>query len=304
VEGVCLTHAHDDHFTGLEAIARQASNPLWIWSGGVPLDSVVDYYDALAQSEAADMPTRRFIAKSVRGIASWAGDVPQSREHHCRPCRPICDRDSFKIFAIAPSDGILTTYNRELMDCVASNLSSREWCDPPDLHNKPSCGLVVDMGDAARALLLGDMVKASWEPVFERDDAMALLSRRKASVIKRPHHCSRGAMFEKLLDLVCDPEKTVGVFTPFCLTGPPPHPEAIKLALKYLAELWTTVPLRSLPRYVGRLDDAIADKARNDLAREQTAMFGPATDCRVSIDVHSGGDVRVIPGRLAARLSV
>lgn len=297
VVGVCLTHAHEDHFMGLSAVARRTTAAKWMWPGPTPLDVVVKHYDVLAQRRRQPRLKGngpRWIADSVRDLASWAATS--------EPFQIISRRQlkagSVSLRCLAPSDEVSVEYARQLGHSVDNWIEGKPKAPPDDLHNVPSAGLVLDTAEGVRLVLLGDMVADSWLPVFKDKDLMSFLGSKKADVVKLPHHCSKGAVTAKVLELLCDRDKTRAVFTPFRTTSPPPHDSVVELACDYVKELWCTV---TLPRAGviwrrGRSGDLEADLALRKFLGNPTKCILPPSECMVSFEIDADGSVTVSHG--------
>lgn len=245
VKGICLTHAHEDHFAGLGPVARRTTKATWMWPGPIPLDSIQKHYDYIA--EYTDLPgtgdrSGKWLAESIKEIAIWSKTAPDTFQ--CAVCRSVFGTPApFAITTLAPDDKLAARYARQLSDNVDDCIAGKIRGAPPDIHNIPSVGIVVDTPSQRRIMFLGDMVKESWRPVLARRECRKILDQRRADVVKLPHHCSNGAIFPDLLEIICDPSRTVAITTPFCLTCPPPHEEAIDLVREHVDQLWLTARL-------------------------------------------------------------
>lgn len=300
VEAICLTHAHEDHFMGLESVASRTTNAKWVWPGGIPIDSVVRHYDVLADYK--EPPTgkhkhKKWVVDSIRSLAEWSKSQ--------KPSLVICGKkllDSpISIKCLAPTDITFTEYTRKLMKNFGNIAIGDDQNPPDDFHNVPSAGLIFDTMSGTRVMLLGDMVEESWKSIFDDPQLMKLLKERKVDILKLPHHCSNGAVFKKLLELICDPVKTKAVLTPFRKKKPPPHDEAIKLVSNYVDELWCTVTLER--------EDDIWKSGSNNLQASRLLQSSfprsprkgslPPVDCMVAFEVEASGAINISPGKYA-----
>lgn len=304
VEAICLTHAHEDHSLGLEPVANKTTSSKWVWPGGVRIESVIELLDKIniyKRSTKTENTPKKLFANSIRRLAKWSENKI--------PFNALSGRDLLKgdvnIRFLAPKDEIADTYQKTLLGKLAGILEEKDETLPNDFHNIPSAGMVIDTNTGVRVLLLGDMVNESWEPVLKDQTMIEILKERKADIVKLPHHCSKWAIWPELLDLICDPDKTKAVFTPFNLRTPPPHDEAIKLVSNYVAELWCTV---ELPRAssmwkpsAGNNDPEVNLLLRSSVDQPQKANL-PPVDCMVKFDVDTLGCISCSPGKFAYQI--
>ncbi len=297
VEAICLTHAHEDHFMGLESVARRTTDIKWLWPDGIPIDKVVNHYHLLADFKKSQThPHRDWISGSIKNLAEWSKTQ--------KPFKIISGReiihDNISIRCIAPTDEISNDYVGKFLDNFGDILKGERKNPRDDFHNIPSAGLIFDIKNGSRMMLLGDMVEKSWEHIFEDAQLMKLLSERKVDVLKLPHHCSNGAIFQELLDLICDPNKTKAVFTPFRLRRPPPHEEAIELVSKYVDELWCTVALpKASENWQRNSDNLRVNISLNNYFSNPKRFSLPPVDCMVAFEVDSSGAVTISHGKYA-----
>jgi hypothetical protein len=297
VKGVCLTHAHEDHFMGLLPVARQSTKCQWMGPTLIPLDSVVDLQKALAQHVeapgSASTPAR-WVADSIGDLASWS----KSAQPFPAFSGQTIEDDGISIRIIAPTYAAATAQVRELVADAAQRVTNEYEAPRIDL-NICSVGIVVDLAVGTRVVLLGDMVAGSWRSVRHDGKLMGILAERKADIVKLPHHCSLGAMCPELLDQICDPERTRAVFTPRWLKAPPPHDEAVRRVSERVLELWCTVRLDRASKLWCRSEpgDIVGDLAlQRTLGGPQKAALPPA-DCMVLFEVDSTGEISSVPGK-------
>lgn len=300
VQGICLTHAHEDHFAGLVPVARRCSehNPevRWIWPSGIPLESIVRMFKALDAGTGYTAPHGpNWIAQSIEQLAQWS---EVAEPFQVLPGREITIGTA-RVRFLAPTDTISAKYARAISRAIASGMLDEYKAPSPDLHNTASAGMVVDLPNL-RVLLLGDMVKDSWDSALRNREVMSILEERKADLVKLPHHCSENAVYDSLLRRVCDPARTIAVFTPFRLGSPPPHESAVEKAREHVHQLWCTV---RLPREGGVWDARGAPmEARALLAapvhQARKAMADPR-ECYVRFEVDPDGRIRTRHGNQA-----
>ncbi len=284
VKAICMTHPHEDHFMGLEPVGKQTTRARWVCPNGLPIDSVVNYYDKFAKKKSSPDPTnynpRRWYAESIRALAEWS---KSKRPFHAISDRNLIEEEDISIKCLSPKDAISSDYGRQLLAHWGDMLNDDYQDSPHDFHNLPSAGLIVDTTAGVRVMLLGDMVRESWKPILEDRKLVELLEQKKADILKIPHHCSNGAIWNELLELICDPEKTKAVLTPFSLKRPPPHDEAIRLVSDHVNELWCTVhlPRNGAVWQCDRQDIELNMVLNNYLRNPQSSHLPP--DCPASL---------------------
>lgn len=301
VVGICLSHAHADHFTGLAALAQKTTNAKWMQPTLTALDAFVDYYDTVANVigfSISKQPASRWIANSIREIAEWGKSADT---FHCLTNRCFENSHGYIMTIIAPEDNIAENYNRQLHENIQRQFMEIPDYSPRNLHNVASSGIVLDLITGDRVLLLGDMVEESWGPLLESSDIVSLLEQRKATIIKLPHHCSSGAVFSKLLELTCDPEVTVAAFTPYSYSRDIPDMDTVSKVTEHVKELWSTVgPDReNISWTCNSYDNILLNRLVNTYIQNPKNQTINPVDCRVTISIQKAGDVTVFPGEFA-----
>lgn len=304
VIGICLSHPHEDHFTGLSAVARKTTNTVWIRQTLAPLDSFVKHYDTIARLKGftkSKQRSKQWIAHSIRDIAEWG----ESTDNFCCLAnRKFNGKNSnFTITFIAPEDNIATEYERRLQRNIDSQLINEPDSSPRNLHNIASTGIVIDYKSKIRILLLGDMVEESWKPLFKTGSHIQkFLLKKKATIIKLPHHCSSGAIFNELLEMTCDINTTIAVFTPYNYKNSIPDIQTIEQVAGYVKELWGTVspPSDIINRWKCSSSNGIfCDQLINSFVKEPIYITRNPFDCRVSVKLSDTGESDVMPGKYA-----
>jgi len=301
IKVICLTHAHDDHFLGLAPVAKLTTNAIWAWPGAMPIDAIVDYYQKFADYKGPVPSAKTWFAKSIKDLGDWG----KSQEFIQVISGRSLDWESITITFIAPKDEKAQEYNRRIIENWSSNLLKMGKAPPDDFHNIPSAGIVIDTKTKKgnRIVLLGDMVEESWAPIFKDRALVDFLKKRKADIIKLPHHCSKYAVWKNLLELIADPKKTTAIFTPYRLEAPPPHRDAVRLASQYVADIWCTVPL-SGGNERWHVSDFEIDQLQISFFENPKTQNLPVLDCSVSFEIAFSGKVSCTPGRYACRCSV
>ena len=127
-----------------------------------------------------------------------------------------------------------------------------------------------------------------------------LLQEKKAAIIKLPHHCSSGAIFEELLEITCDPTKTIAVFTPFSYSRSIPDINTLEKVAPYVKELWGTVGPENISDWKCKSNHGIfCDKAGDSFVKEARIVNKNPVDCRISVNISISHLVEVATGEHA-----
>jgi hypothetical protein len=304
VIGICLSHPHEDHFTGLSAVARKTTNSVWMRQIASPLDSIVKHYNTIARVKGfkkSRQRSKQWIAESIRDIAEWG---KSANDFYCIANRVFkWNNSNFTITFIAPEDNIATDYERKLQGNIDSQLINEPDSSPRNLHNIASTGIVIDYKSKIRILLLGDMVMESWKPLLKTGNHIQkLLLEKKANIIKLPHHCSSGAIFINLLEMMCDVNSTIAVFTPYSYKRSVPDIQTIEQVAGYVKELWGTVaPSTDIINTWKCLSSNgfFCDKLTESFLKNPVSITKNPVDCRVSVKLYNTGESYVDPGKYA-----
>ncbi len=217
---LCLTHPHDDHFSGMTHLLNRFSvqcfwrpaamfgrRLLWI------LDSEADDADmsGIAASKAS--------AKELEEIFEL---VKKKKQESGRPAIskasttgtqlfpvPVNTASEFQIWAIAPTARQTDKYENALRKCFDHEHRLIDPKDKPD-HNIVSMALLIIYG-TTRVILGGDVETAGWREALEEFGATNLSSH----AVKISHHGSTNGYSEGLWPSIAKQHKPITFLTAY-----------------------------------------------------------------------------------------
>jgi beta-lactamase superfamily II metal-dependent hydrolase len=243
LEFVCLTHAHDDHFSGMARLIDEFK-PREFWRFGAlsheHIKNLIVYLEIKALGSESEQLARsarelmEVFARAREGVRTGSMWVSRATARTVLYPRVSDDPGSrVRIDCLAPSGNQVELYEEAVLRCIGSDgrIASRL---PHSEHNRVSLALRITY-DETCIILGGDLEKNGWLDVIAQFGAAPLA----ASAVKVSHHGSTNGYCENLWAHFNAIRRPIAVITPYHRFRLP-KAEALEHIAEFADEIYVT----------------------------------------------------------------